>query len=329
MLEQRGGPNTHSDGKTLEIPAFNRREVKMNIWKQWNLQNDLGCNPLALVDSFTPIEDNIEVLMIDELSIVETDKVIHTMETDMVKLVVEIECFGKSFDEFDKGIRSSDGLQPKQADLSCVHALNEPHLHEIHVVPNKHEADQCHNEWTIFNGLHGSFSMLLFNMYSSISAFPRITSLFQHGKEDGIFISQYKYVTEILKKFGFSDVKTASTPMETHKPLLKDADGEDVAEHLYRSMIGSLMYLTSSRPDIMFAVCQPKLGIWYPKDSPFDLEAFTDSDYVRASLDRKSTIGGCQFLGCRLISWQCKKQTVVVNSTTEAEYIATSNYCGQ
>ncbi|GKD33822.1 putative ribonuclease H-like domain-containing protein [Tanacetum coccineum] len=74
-------------------------------------------------------------------------------------------------------------------------------------------------------------------------------------KEDGIFISQDKYVTEILKKFGFSDVKTASTPMETHKPLLKDADGEDVDEQLYRSMIGSLMYLTSSRLDIMFAVC--------------------------------------------------------------------------
>ncbi|GJY56759.1 putative ribonuclease H-like domain-containing protein [Tanacetum coccineum] len=165
---------------------------------------------------------------------------------------------------------------------------------------------------------------------------------------------QDKYA-EILKKFGFSDVKTASTPMETHKPLLKDADGEDVDEHLYRSMIGSLMYLTSSRPDIMFAVCvcarfqvnpkvshlhavkrifrylkgQPKLGLWYPKDSPFDLVAYTDSDYAGASLDRKSTTGGCQFLGCRLISWQCKKQTVVANSTTEAEYIVASNCYGQ
>ncbi|GJX98574.1 putative ribonuclease H-like domain-containing protein [Tanacetum coccineum] len=115
-------------------------------------------------------------------------------------------------------------------------------------------------------------------------------------KEDGIFISQDKYVTEILKKFGFSDVKTASTPMETQKPLLKDADGEDVDEHLYRSMIGLLMYLTSSRPDIMFA------------DSPFDLVAYTNSDYAGASLDRKSTTGGCQFIGRRLISWQCKKQ---------------------
>ncbi|GKD39976.1 putative ribonuclease H-like domain-containing protein, partial [Tanacetum coccineum] len=118
-------------------------------------------------------------------------------------------------------------------------------------------------------------------------------------KEDGIFISQYKYVTEILKKFGFSDVKIANTPMETHKPLLKDADGEDVDEHMYRSMIGSLMYLTSSRPDII--------------------------DYAGASLDRKSKTGGCQFLGCRLISWKCKKQTVVANSTTKAEYIYIDN----
>ncbi|GKA95851.1 putative ribonuclease H-like domain-containing protein [Tanacetum coccineum] len=174
-------------------------------------------------------------------------------------------------------------------------------------------------------------------------------------KEDGIFISQDKYVTEILKKFGFTDVKTVSRPMETQKALLKDEDGEEVDVHLYRSMIGSLMYLTSSRPDIMFAVCacaryqvnlkvshlyamkrifrylkgQPKVGLWYPKDSPFDLVAYTDSDYARASLDRKSTTGGCQFLGCRLISWQCKKQTVVANSTTEAEYVATLSCCGQ
>nr|GEU91460.1 hypothetical protein [Tanacetum cinerariifolium] len=74
---------------------------------------------------------------------------------------------------------------------------------------------------------------------------------------------------------------------------------------------------------------QPKMGLWYPKDSPFDLVAYTDSDYAGASLDRKSTTGGCQFLGCKLISWQCKKQTVIANSTTEAEYIAASNCCGQ
>ncbi|GKD17387.1 putative ribonuclease H-like domain-containing protein [Tanacetum coccineum] len=74
---------------------------------------------------------------------------------------------------------------------------------------------------------------------------------------------------------------------------------------------------------------QPKLGLWYPKDSPFDLVAYIDSDYAGASLDRKSTTGGCQFLRCRLISWQCKKQTVVANSITEAEYVVASSYCSQ
>nr|GEY46928.1 hypothetical protein [Tanacetum cinerariifolium] len=80
--------------------------------------------------------------MIDCLSIIETDKVNHTGEIDIVKLVVEMESFGTSADEFDKEIGSSDGLQPKQADMSYVHALNEPHWHEIHVVPSIHEADQ-------------------------------------------------------------------------------------------------------------------------------------------------------------------------------------------
>ncbi|GJU85083.1 putative ribonuclease H-like domain-containing protein [Tanacetum coccineum] len=159
--------------------------------------------------------------------------------------------------------------------------------------------------------MHKKFQM------SSMGELTFFLGLQVKQKEDGIFISQDKYVTEILKKFSFTDVKTASTPMETQKPLLKDEDGEEVDVHLYRSMIGSLMYLTSSRPDIMFAVCacaryqvnpkvshlhavkrifrylkgQPKLGLWYPKDSPFDLVAYTDSDYAGASLDRKSTIG--------------------------------------
>ncbi|GJX11061.1 uncharacterized mitochondrial protein-like protein [Tanacetum coccineum] len=132
-------------------------------------------------------------------------------------------------------------------------------------------------------------------------------------KKDGIFISQDKYVAEILKKFRFTKVKTASTPLETQKPLLKDEDGEEVDVHMYRSMIGSLMYLTSSRPDIMFAVCACARYQVNPKRPK------------RGFLgNRKSTTGGCQFLGCRLISWQCKKQTVVANSITEAEYVAAS-----
>ncbi|GJV14129.1 putative ribonuclease H-like domain-containing protein, partial [Tanacetum coccineum] len=196
--------------------------------------------------------------------------------------------------------------------------------------------------------MHKKFQM------SSMGELTFFLGLQVKQKENGIFISQDKYVTEILKKFSFTDVKTVSTPMETQKPLLKDEDGKQVDVHLYRSMIGSLMYLTSLRPDIMFVVCacaryqvhskvshlyavkrifrylkgQPKLGLYYPKDSPFDLVAYTDNDYARASLDRKSTTRCCQFLGSRLISWQCKKQTMVANSTTEAEYVAASSCYG-
>nr|GEV18294.1 hypothetical protein [Tanacetum cinerariifolium] len=138
-------------------------------------------------------------------------------------------------------------------------------------------------------------------------------------KSDGIFISQEKYVADILKKFDFSTIKTTSTLMEPNKALINDAEAEDVDVHLYRSMIGLLMYLTTSRSDITFAVCacarfqvnpntshlyavkrifrylkgQPKLGIWYLKLSPFNLEAYSNSHYVGASLERKSTIGGC------------------------------------
>ncbi|GJT71603.1 putative ribonuclease H-like domain-containing protein [Tanacetum coccineum] len=120
-------------------------------------------------------------------------------------------------------------------------------------------------------------------------------------------------------QFDLASVKTTSTPMETNKALIKDKEAEDVDVHLYRSMIGSLMYLTASRPGIMIVVCA------CARDSPFDLEAFSDSDYDGASLDRKSTTGFFQFLGKRLISWKCKKQTIVANSTTKAEYVAAAN----
>nr|GEV91113.1 retrovirus-related Pol polyprotein from transposon TNT 1-94 [Tanacetum cinerariifolium] len=102
--------------------------------------------------------------------------------------------------------------------------------------------------------------------------------------------------------------KSASTPIDTEKPLLKDPD----VKRIFRYLKG-----------------KPHLGLWYPKDSPFDLVAYSDSDYAGTSLDRKSTTGGCQFLRCRLISWQCKKQTVVTTSSTEAEYVAAASCCAQ
>nr|GEV22537.1 hypothetical protein [Tanacetum cinerariifolium] len=118
-------------------------------------------------------------------------------------------------------------------------------------------------------------------------------------KQDGIFISHDKYVAEILRKFGLTDGKLDSTHIDTGKPLLKDPD----VKRIFRYVKG-----------------KPHLGLWYLKDSPFNLVAYSDSDYAGASLDRKSTTGGCQFLGCRLIFWQCKKQIVVATSSTEAEY---------
>ncbi|GJZ57464.1 putative ribonuclease H-like domain-containing protein [Tanacetum coccineum] len=171
---------------------------------------------------------------------------------------------------------------------------------------------------------------------------------FKRGKIDQtLFIKKQK--GDILL------VQSASIPVDLEKSFVKDGDADDVDVHLYRSMIGSLTYLTTSRPDIMFAVCacakfqvtlktshllalkrifrylkgKPTLGLWYSRDSPFELVAYTDSDYVGATQDRKSTAGGCQFLGNRLISWQCKKQTVVAPSTTEAKYVASANCCGQ
>ncbi|GJV28442.1 putative ribonuclease H-like domain-containing protein [Tanacetum coccineum] len=170
-----------------------------------------------------------------------------------------------------------------------------------------------------------------------------------------IFICTRQVCADILKKFILLPSKTATTPIESNKPLVKDEDGVEVDVHEYQSMIGSLMYLTASRPDIMFVVCacarfqvtqkyshlhavkrifrylkhQLKLGLWYPRNSPFELEAFSDNDYVLANLDRKSITGGCQFLGRRLISWQCIKRTIMENSTTEAEYVAAAHCCGQ
>ncbi|GJY35020.1 putative ribonuclease H-like domain-containing protein [Tanacetum coccineum] len=148
--------------------------------------------------------------------------------------------------------------------------------------------------------MHDKFQM------SSMGELSFFLGLQVQQKSDGIFISQDKYVAEILK-CGICSVKTASTPRETNKALIKDEEVEDVDVHLYRSMIGSLMYLTASRPDIMFAVCtcarfqvtpktshlnvvkrifrylkgQPKLGLWYPRDSPFDWKLFLIVDYVK------------------------------------------------
>jgi len=173
--------------------------------------------------------------------------------------------------------------------------------------------------------------------------------------KEGTFVCQSKYVKDILKKFGMEDAKPIKTPMATNGHLDLDEGGNPVDQKLYRSMIGSLLYLTASRPDIMFSVCMcarfqaaprechltavkrilrylkysPNIGLWYPKGAHFDLVGFSDSDYAGCKVDRKSTSGGCQFLGRSLVSWSSKKQNSVALSTAEAEYISAGSCCAQ
>jgi hypothetical protein len=163
---------------------------------------------------------------------------------------------------------------------------------------------------------------------------------------EGTFICQTKYIQDILKTFGMKNVKSIKTPMGTNGHLDLDTGGKSVDQKVYRSMIGSLLYLCASRPDIMLSVCMcarfqanpkefhlravkrimrylvyaPKFGLWYPKGSTFDLIGYSDANYAGCKIDMKSTSGTCQFLGT-LVSWASKKENSVALSTTKAEYI--------
>ncbi|KAJ9564484.1 hypothetical protein OSB04_000450 [Centaurea solstitialis] len=171
----------------------------------------------------------------------------------------------------------------------------------------------------------------------------------------GIFINQAKYIKDILKKYNLENAKIMKTPMSPSCALDSDPDGTAVDVTTYRGMIGSLMYLTPSRPDIMFSTClcaryqsKPKvshlkavkrifrylkgtvnLGLWYPKGSGYELTGYTDADHGGCKLDRKSTAGHIQFLGDKLVSWASKKQNCVSLSTAEAEYVAAASCCSQ
>ena len=172
---------------------------------------------------------------------------------------------------------------------------------------------------------------------------------------DGIFISQSKYAKNLVKKFGMDSAKHLKTPMGTNEKLSKDDNGVPVDPTLYRSMIGSLLYLTASRPDIAFSVgvcaryqANPKeshvgavkriiryvngtadYGIWFSKDTNSSLAGYSDADWAGNADDRKSTSGGCFYLGNNLVSWFRKKQNSISLSTAEAEYIAAGSCCTQ
>ncbi|KAJ0820166.1 putative RNA-directed DNA polymerase [Helianthus annuus] len=172
---------------------------------------------------------------------------------------------------------------------------------------------------------------------------------------EGIFIHQTKYVHDILEKFGMSSSTPAATPLATNHGIHPDLTGDRADETFYRSMIGSLMYLTASHPDIMYPTClaaryqsNPRashmiivkgilrylkgtltLGLWYPRKGDFTLEGYSDSDFECCKVNAKSTTAGCQFFGSRLVTWQCKKQTSVALSTCEAEYVSANSCCSQ
>ncbi|XP_073525993.1 uncharacterized protein [Phyllobates terribilis] len=174
-------------------------------------------------------------------------------------------------------------------------------------------------------------------------------------KVEGIKIHQQKYLREIIKKFGMDNSKPLHTPVSTGTKLDADLNGPKANETLYRGMVGSIMYLTASRPDIVFAVslcacfqsdpreshvaiikrilCYLKgtdnLCLWYPKNCDFTLVGYTDVDYAGYLADQKSTSGMAQFLGPCLVSWGSRKQNSIDVSTTEAEYIAAASCCAQ
>ncbi|GJX72701.1 retrovirus-related pol polyprotein from transposon TNT 1-94 [Tanacetum coccineum] len=176
-----------------------------------------------------------------------------------------------------------------------------------------------------------------------------------HQSPRGIFINQAKYAQEILKKHGMTSCDSIGTPMAT-KHLDADLSGTPVDQTKYRSMVGALMYLTASRPDIVHATCycaryQAKptekhltavkrifrylkdsinMGLWYPKDTGFELTTFSDSDHAGYLDSRKSTSGGIQFLGGdKLVSWSSKKQDCTSMSSAKAEYVSLSACCAQ
>nr|GEZ38352.1 uncharacterized mitochondrial protein AtMg00810-like [Tanacetum cinerariifolium] len=176
-----------------------------------------------------------------------------------------------------------------------------------------------------------------------------------HQSPRGIFINQAKYAQEILKKHGMTSCDSIGTPMAT-KHLDADLSGTPIDQTKYRSKVGALMYLTASRPDIMHATCycaryqaQPTekhlttvkqifwylkdtihMGLWYPKDTSFELTAFLDSNHAGCLDSRKSTSGGIQFLGGdKLVSWSSKKQDYILMSFAEAEYVSLSACCAQ
>ena len=146
--------------------------------------------------------------------------------------------------------------------------------------------------------------------------------------KDGVYVHHTKYTKELLKKVKLEDCKEMNTPMHPTCTLSKEDQGSKVDQKLNRGMIGSLLYLTASRPDILFSVCLYARFL-YKKSSDYKLVGFCDADYAVDRIERKSTSRNCQFLGENLISWASKRQATIALSTSEAEYISAASCCTQ
>ncbi|KAK2995694.1 hypothetical protein RJ640_026124 [Escallonia rubra] len=269
-------------------------------------------------------------------------------------------------DDMDNDLRTldiSDTLQgnPKEIDLGEQPSSSQGGNEEaINDASNLDDSQELPKDWTykkdhpsdqiLGNPSSGEFEM---SMMGELTFF---LGLQIKQSKDGIFINQAKYTKELLKRFDMEASNAFDTPMSSSLKIDKDEKGKDVDIKRYRGMIGSLLYLTASRPDIMFSVCLcarfqacPKeshliavkrilrylkgthdLGLWFPRNTSFfDLIGYSDADYAGCKTERKSTSGGCQFLGHSLVSWSSKKQNSVALSTTEAEYMAVGACCAQ
>nr|GEV93269.1 hypothetical protein [Tanacetum cinerariifolium] len=295
----------------------------------------------------TPVQTKTKSKEMEEQSFIES--IHHMTNPDLLKI-----CLFSCFLSQEEPKKIFDALKdPRVRPIGTKWVLKNKKVERGIVIRNKarlvaqgHTHEEGIDYEEIFAPVARIESIRLFLAYASFMGF----TVYQIDVKRAFLYGTIDEEVYVMQPFGFQD---SEFPARVYKGI--DETGKDVDLHLYRSMIGSLMYLTASRPDIMFAVCacarhqvtpkechlhavkrifrslksHLKLGIWYPKDSPFDLVAYSDSDYGGATQDRKSTTEGCQFLGRRLISWQYKKQTIVDTSTTEAKYVAAASDCGQ
>nr|GEY61647.1 hypothetical protein [Tanacetum cinerariifolium] len=350
--------SSHNIGN-LNVPTFNQPQVFEYRWTKDHPLEQVRGNPSRLVKTRRQLATYHEMCMFaltfDRLQVWEL------IDKPFGKSVIRLKWLWKNKKDEDqtvirnkarlveKGYAKEEGIDFEEsfAPVACLEAnrifivyaahksfpnyqmdvkmtfLSSPLKEEVYVSQPDGFVDPDHPEkvYQLRKALYG-LKQALRAWYNELSKF--LTSkgftkgLQIHQSPHGIFINQAKYTLEILHKHGMEKRQSIGTPMATKAKLDADLSGNPVDQTDYRSKIGSLMYLTSSRPDIVQAVC-----------STFGLTAFSDVDHAGCIDSRKSTSGGIQFLGDKLVSWMSKKQNCTAMSSAEAEYVALSASCAQ